>query len=484
MNIFVKTSLRFRIFISMILLVVLSFIVIALVTIEQYRKQSVQYHNERLFRKEEQIKAQIQYVFSQTTYPVETQYIPLIFKNDIYQIANIQNVNFDLYDLQGNLLKSSRAVLDEKFINTCISDTILEQLNSSIDKRVIEQKIIDDKGYQSSYSYVNDNQFKPIVILNIPNYENDSFNETSLKGSLFNLSIVYFILLIFTGLIAFLLSKYITKSLKTIEKKLAKTQLLQRNEKIILENPTTEINQLISAYNSMVDEIEKSKIELAKTERELAWREMAKQIAHEIKNPLTPMRLTIQSFERRFDPTATDAQKKLTEFSETLIQHIDTLSNIASAFSSFTTMPEENREHININNIIRRTIDIFNKNYIIFYPKISEIMAFVDKNQINRLITNLLKNAIQATENTPTPLIEVSTSVKDNEICISVKDNGIGIEKSLHEKIFEPKFTTKSTGSGLGLAMVKNIVQNYKGRIVLSSEEKQGTTFTIFFPMN
>lgn len=479
---FGKSSLQFRIFLSMILLVVLSFIVIALVTIEQYRKQSVQYHNERLFRKEEQIKAQIQYVFSQTTYPVETQYIPLIFKNEIYQIANIQNVNFNLYDLQGNLLKSSQAVLDEKFANTCISDTILEHLNSSLDKRFIKQQLIDNKGYQSSYSYVNDNQFKPIVILNIPNFENDSFNETSLKGSLLNLTIAYTILLILTGLIAFLISKYITKSLKTIEQKLTQTQLLQRNEKIILENPSTEISQLISAYNSMVDQIEESKIELAKTERERAWREMAKQIAHEIKNPLTPMRLTIQNFQRRFEPTALDARKKLNEFSETLIQHVDTLSNIASAFSSFTAMPEENREYLDINSIIKRTIDIFNKNYILFSSQTNEIIAFVDKNQINRLFINLLKNAVQATENIKKPLIEISTSITDSEICISVKDNGIGIEKSLQEKIFEPKFTTKSTGSGLGLAMVKNIVENYKGRIVLTSEKNQGAVFVIFLP--
>lgn len=480
---FGKNSLQFRIFLSMILLVVVSFVVIAIVTIRQYQKQSVQDHNDRLFRKEEQLKMQMQYVFSQTTYPVETQYIPLIFKDEIYQIANIQNVNFNLYDLQGNLLKTSRADLDEKFINSCLPDSILEALNSNIDKRFTEQKIVQNQDYLSLYTYVNDMQFKPIAILNIPYFENDVFNELLLKGSLFNLAIVYSILLIITVLIAFLLSKYITKSLQTIERKLKQTQLLQRNEKIILENPTTEIQQLISAYNAMVGEIENSKIQLARNEREQAWREMAKQVAHEIKNPLTPMRLTIQSFERKFNPTLPDAPKKLKEFSETLIQHIDTLSNIASAFSSFTTMPKEHCEHIDINGVIKRTIDIFNKKYIYFNTKNTEIIAFIDKNHLNRIITNLLKNAIQATQSVSNPKIEIYTWLEDKRIGISLKDNGLGIEKSLHEKIFEPQFTTKTTGSGLGLAMVKNIVQSYKGHIELLSEPTKGATFTIYLPL-
>lgn len=468
----------------MIFLVILSFVTIAWVTIRQYKRQSVQYHNERLLRKEEQIKAQIGYVFSRTTYPVETQYIPLIFKNEIYQIANIQNINFDFYDLQGNMLKSSRAVLDEKLLDTCLDDTILTQLNSVLDKRIIQQKIVENKEFLSSYTYITDNQFKPIAILHIPFFEHDSFNENSLKGFLYNLTIAYSILLLITILIAFLISKYITQSLKTIERKLIKTQLLKHNEKIILNNPSTEIYRLVSAYNSMVDEIEKSKMQLAKNEREMAWREMAKQVAHEIKNPLTPLKLTIQNFERKFDPLRDDAQTKIKEFSQTLIQHIDTLNDIASAFSSLTTMPEEYRQYQDINNIIKRTIDIFARRYILFNSQEKEIIAFVDKNQINRVITNLLKNAIHAVQSTSNPLIEVNTFIKVKQIVIQVKDNGVGIEKQLQDKIFEPQFTTKSMGTGLGLAMVKNIIQSYNGRIDIVSEVNKGTTFTISIPYN
>ena len=467
----------------MILFVVVAFAVIALVTTIQYRKQSVRYHKERLFRKEEQIKAQIQYTFLQTTFPVEAQYIPLIFKDEIYRISNVQNVNFNLYDLHGNLLKSSRAVLDERFAHTCIPDSILDALESAVNKRYIEHTTIDKKGYQSSYSYVNDNQFKPILILHIPNFENDSFNESSLRNSLYNLSLVYSVLLIIAVILAYFISTYITKSLKTIEKRLTQTQFLEHNEKIILENPSAEIGQLVSAYNSMIDEIEKNKQALAKSERERAWREMAKQIAHEIKNPLTPMRLSIQNFERKFDPNSLNAQDKLAEFSQTLIQQIDTLNNIASAFSTFTQMPEQEREYTDVVKIIQKTVDIFDKNYIVFRSEVKEIIAFVDKNQINRLVTNLLKNSLQATCSIEKPYIEVSIRVENKELILSVKDNGVGIAQELQEKIFEPKFTTKSTGSGLGLAMVKNIVQSYQGHIELISKLNQGATFIIHIPL-
>lgn len=157
------------------------------------------------------------------------------------------------------------------------------------------------------------------------------------------------------------MSRYITRSLRTIGERLDRIRINKRNEKIILKNPSEEIGNLVAAYNSMVEELEDSTAKLAKSEREQAWREMAKQIAHEIKNPLTPMRLTVQSFQRKFDPNSPDIQKKLQEFSETLIQQIDTMSNIASAFSNFANMPAQRMEKLNIVSVIKLTVDLFKK---------------------------------------------------------------------------------------------------------------------------
>ena len=229
----------------MTFLVLIAFASIAVVMIFQYQKQSVEYHDERLIDKEKQIKTQIQYVLSQTTYPVKTSYIPLIFREAIFNIANIQNVNFDLYDLNGNLLKSSRSVLDDSRDTLKISKEVLQTLSTNIDKRFAEHKELEGRGYQSSYSYINDLQFKPIAILNIPYFENDTFNERALKGSLYNISMVYFSLLVLALFLAYFISTYITKSLKTIEKRLERTRLLERNEKIILKSPSTEIGQLV-----------------------------------------------------------------------------------------------------------------------------------------------------------------------------------------------------------------------------------------------
>ena len=474
---FKKNSLRFQIFLSMTLLVLVSFALLAFVLVGQYRQQALEYHDERLIDKENQIKMQIQYVFSQTTFPVETPYIPLIFREDIYTIANIQNLNFALYDLDGILLKSSKASLSPDQDAFFIPPSVLQQLSSTLKKRIAEHHEVAGRGYQTSYSYITDLQFKPIAILSIPYFENDTFNERALEGSLYNLAIVYFSLLIVALIVAYFISKYITKSLKTIEQRLDKTRLLSRNEKITLKSAPAEISELVSAYNAMIDEIENSKALLAQSEREQAWREMAKQVAHEIKNPLTPMRLSVQSFQRKAN-RETQLSELTNEFCESLIQQIDILSNISTAFSALTNMPAKNDENFNFVPVIKRTLDIFNTDYIHFTYSESDITAVFDRDQLGRVVTNLVKNAMQATENTPMPRIEVSL-YKDNDcITLKVKDNGIGISETDRDKIFEPRFTTKTSGSGLGLAMVKNIILSYGGTISFTSEVGKGSEFT------
>ena len=232
----------------------------------------------------------------------------------------------------------------------------------------------------------------------------------------------------------------------------------------------------------MIDEIENSKTLLAQSEREQAWRDMAKQVAHEIKNPLTPMRLSVQSYQRKAlrEPQSTE---QTNEFCESLIQQIDILSNISTAFSALTNMPAKNDEELNFVAVIKRTLDIFNNHEIQFSTSHPQIIAVFDKDQLGRIITNLVKNAIQATENEPFPSIEVSITKTDNLITLKVKDNGIGIPQADKDKIFEPKFTTKTSGSGLGLAMVKNIVLSYGGKIYFTSQIQRGSEFTVELPI-
>ncbi len=466
----------------MILLVLIASVLIAGVTIYQYREQSRDYHQERLERKEEQVKQSIDYAIQSTTYPVSTENLGLIFKDEIYRIADVQNVNFNIYDLEGQLIKSSRPKFNNDSISKCLDPEVLNNLSESATKRFVDVNLAVGDKYQASYTYITDARFKPIGILNVPYFEDNSFNNMELREFLFRLGGVYLIMLIIAILLAYFVSKYITRSLQTISDKMNQTDLTKRNEKIFVKNPSEEIGKLIDSYNGMIDELEQSAAKLARGEREQAWREMAKQVAHEIKNPLTPMRLSVQSFERKFDPEAPDARKKIAEFSETLIQQIDTMSNIASAFSSFAEMPAQQNETLNVVTTVKLALDIFNENYIHFISEEEEIIAKLDRTQLIRVVTNLVKNAIQAVPDVESPRILVSVTSDSEFVKIAVADNGIGISDEVKEKVFEPKFTTKSSGMGLGLGMVKNIVETYKGSISLTSKEGKGSVFTVKFP--
>ena len=233
----------------------------------------------------------------------------------------------------------------------------------------------------------------------------------------------------------------------------------------------------------MIDELEESAVQLATSEREQAWREMAKQVAHEIKNPLTPMRLSVQSFQRKFNPDDENIHQKVSEYSNTLIQQIDTMSSIASAFSNFAKMPAQQSEELDVVHVVKLALDIFNEPYIKYDFDNEEIIANFDRTQLIRVVTNLVKNGIQAIpENSEDPMIEVKVYSEDDNVNISVEDNGTGITEENKPKVFEPKFTTKTSGMGLGLAMVKNIVETYNGTITFSSELGKGTIFTVSFP--
>ena len=336
-----RLSLRSRIFLYMILLVVVASILIAAVTLYQYNEQSKDYNAQRLERKERQILSSMDYVLEETTYERTTEKLGLIFKDKIYEIANNLNVDFNLYDLQGTLVKSSVPSIENDSISRCLSPEILNQLNFSVNKRFVEKNEVIGGDFQSSYILFSDYNAKPLGILHVPYFDDNSFNEEELKEFLVRLGYAYFFMILVAISFAYFVSRYITRSLKTISDKMNETRLEKRNKKIELEGASVEVSALVKSYNSMIDELEESAVQLATSEREQAWREMAKQVAHEIKNPLTPMRLTVQSFQRKFDPSDPSAHQKLDEYSKTLIQQIDTMSSIASAFSNFAQMPAQ-----------------------------------------------------------------------------------------------------------------------------------------------
>ncbi|MGJ8759983.1 GHKL domain-containing protein [Polaribacter sp. R2A056_3_33] len=467
----------------MILLVLLASVLILVVTIYQYDEQTKDYNIQRFERKEATTKEIIELELkNKTTYPVNTENLAKIFQERIFEISSINKLNISFYDLKGNLLKSSTANAFEKVDIKPLPINVLKELSQNSNHKILKTSVENGTGFQSSFSFIHDPKFKRIGIIELQFTQDNSEIEHELREFMLRLGVVYILMFLIAIAIAYFLSSYITRSIKSISDKMQQTRLNKRNEKIILDKASSEIEILVEAYNHMIDELGESAAKLAKSEREQAWREMAKQVAHEIKNPLTPMRLTVQSFERRFDPTDEKAKEKLKEFSQTLIQQIDVMSSIASAFSDFAKMPTQKKEQLDVISVVKFALDIFSERYIKYYPQEKELHANLDKTQLIRVITNLVKNAIQAVNVEENPLIEVKVFSEDINIKITVSDNGKGISDDLKDLIFEPKFTTKSSGMGLGLGMIRNIIEAYKGTISFTSKEGLGTVFTVVLP--
>ncbi|MFP5439198.1 MAG: sensor histidine kinase [Bacteroidia bacterium] len=483
-----RWSLRVRIFVSLIFITLVASFLIALVSIYQFKKEAKEYHQDRLERKENSIKEHINYILANNTYntyPLTTENLPLIFRDRIHELANIHGTEINIYDLDGHLLKSSKAAFSVDTINQDIPTPVLRIIRSTAEKRFVDLKTaVDNKKFRSSYSYIRDTKFKPLGILNLPYMEDDGYYEKEINNFITRFIQVYSFMLLISVVIAYFLSSYITHSIKAVSDRIKETRLNEVNEKIHMHDAPQEITLLVDAYNNLVDDLDESAALLAQKEREEAWREMAKQVAHEIKNPLTPMRLTVQSFQRKFDPADPNIREKLSEFSNTLIQQIDTMTSVASAFSSFASMPAQQNETLNVVEIVKLAVDIFNESYITFHADASTIITRMDRTQLIRIITNLVKNATQALdEYQPEPKVAVAVTHVADRVIITVTDNGKGISREDKKRIFEPKFTTKSSGMGLGLGIIKNIVENYHGTISFESTVGTGTVFTVSLPV-
>lgn len=194
------------------------------------------------------------------------------------------------------------------------------------------------------------------------------------------------------------------------------------------------------------------------------------------------MRLTIQSFQQHFDPAEVDYKQKLDEFCHSLIEQIDTMTAVASAFSNFAKMPVGKSESLNAVAVVKSALDIFTEDYITFKASRNDITLHFDKTQLIRITTNLIKNAIHACEYVENPKVEVEVSQTKKYVILTVSDNGKGIKSENKSKVFEPKFTTKSSGMGLGLPIVKKIIETYKGHISFETKEGVATKFTVTLP--
>ncbi len=468
----------------MLAMILVSFIATFLVSMYDHYEQNDLYNEQRFFRKEESIKASMEYFLNQNGGYMHGDSLVEHFSDKICELSDVHDVFIALFDLRGRYLLSSNFVeMDSLSIPEHVNYSILKQLSTGNSRAVIDKDFSSDQ-YALAYWYFYDASGKPILVTNVV-YEKSYDKISELKIFLKEISQLYILLFILAAVVAYLLSRYITKSLQTITKRIRNVQLGKHNEPIVWQG-TDEIGSLVMEYNRMLGELESSAEKLAQTERESAWREMAQQVAHEIKNPLTPMKLRMQQLVKSWEDGDKTFDSRIKTFSHSMIEQIDALSRIANEFSHFAKMPKPILAPINIIKLAESVVELYKEKEgidISFrHLLVKNEILMLDKDQTIRILNNLITNAIQAIPPEKKGKIDVAMRGVQQGLMLRISDNGTGISEEQRSKIFIPSFTTKSTGTGLGLVMVKNIVIQSGGRVFFWSKKDKGASFYLIFP--
>lgn len=432
-----------------------------------------------LQKKAESLMSALDYAVSHTS--VETNDLPKILSNDIFEIADINNQDIIIYDLNGKFLLSNKDInlIQQKKINLGIVNMVLKN-DKRLDIQHYDTKT--EANVTSSYMILKNNMLEPIAIVYFPYYHNEGAYSVMFNKYLNYIILVNLFIVAFAIWLSWIISNNLTNAITKFSEMLNRVNLLEDDPQPIRYYQNDELNQLVKAYNKLILQIKEQKERLSFKEKEEAWREMAKQVAHEVKNPLTPMKLTIQNFERKFDPTDPHIQEKVKSLSKTIVDQIDLVATVANAFSQFAQLPQKHNEVFDINQEIKKNLNIFSDEKVYFHTNKESILVEMDKIYLSRIITNLVANASQAKDDHRENIINVDVEQRQKRIFITVQDRGKGIPEDMYDRIFEPNFTSKSSGTGLGLTMVRKMVEDYKGVITVNSEVGKGSTFTISLP--
>ncbi|WP_332021203.1 sensor histidine kinase [Kaistella sp.] len=474
-------SLRNKVFWGFLLICLLSIASSSTLSYFILRNNAVAQSRTDLQKKSEALMSALDYSVSHTQ--VETNDLPKILANDIFEIADINNQDIIIYDLSGKFLISNKDInlIAQKEIPLEVINRVLKS-DTRIDFQTYDKKI--GANVSSSYMILKNNMLEPIGIVFFPFYHNDGAYFSIFNKYVNYIIIVNLFIIAISVWLSWIISNNLTRAVTKFSDKINQITLFEDDPKPIKYYHNDELNQLVKAYNKMILQIQEQKQRLSFKEKEEAWREMAKQVAHEVKNPLTPMKLTIQNFERKFDPGDPDIRDKVKHLSRTLVDQIDLVATVASAFSQFAQLPEKNNEIFDLNKEIKNIINVFSDEKIYFHSNRDIIMVEMDKIYLSRIITNLVANARQAKHDDRDNIINLDVEQRQKRVIITVDDNGTGIPEDLYDRIFEPNFTSKTSGTGLGLTMVRKMVEDYKGQISVKSEVGKGSTFTISLPTN
>lgn len=483
-------NFRTKLIASMLLVLSLTFFIVGVVivslSINQYNKN----HKDEVITKLNQINISLSEKYSQLdSITVVWQEDKINYlDNHLRKLAEILGADVNLYSENGNIIATSRPeIFTLQLVGEQINPIAFYEINKNSVAQFAHKENISKMTYSSVYTqFMNDNN-ELLAIINMPYFSNPGEFKKEITNLIITIINIFVVIFVVAIVFSVLISEQIISPLYILQRKFQELEVGKKYEKIYYSRKD-EIGELVGEYNKMVEKLDESIALLSKSERESAWRDMAKQIAHEIKNPLTPMKLSIQLLLRSWDNQDEDFDFRLRGVCNTLIQQIETLKRIAEEFSDFAKMPKPQEQVINITDKIEQMSKFYenteNVDVISKLNDFKDIFIIADDKQISRAFINLIKNAIQAIPDGVRGKIILDLDVYGDKVKIKVIDNGSGIPEEIHDKLFLPSFTTKSSGMGIGLAMVKNIINNAKGKISFKSVSGKGTTFILEFPLH
>ncbi|WP_216629355.1 sensor histidine kinase [Taibaiella lutea] len=407
------------------------------------------------------------------------------FSYSMNQLAQEQGADVNIYNINGRLIASSQLDLYKKgLLSRYMDRSVLLSMEQHNSNELLRTENIGKLHYQSIYAPLRDKNNQVVAYINIPYYASGKDFENEISNVIITLINVYTLVFFLSGLCAIFISNSIVRSFRLLIDQFRNIRL--RHNEYIQWPYRDEIALLVNEYNSMMRKVETMATRLARTEREAAWRDIARQVAHEIKNPLTPMKLNIQYLQQAISANRPDIDKLAAKVAGVLIEQIENLNIIASEFSNFAKMPDAFAENISLHEALQTLVDLFQKNNDNIRLELTStdksLMVYIDKSYFIRIFTNLLQNAIQSIDEDKQGYIKVSYEQNDGNIVIIIEDNGGGIPKELQDKLFQPYFTTKSSGTGLGLPMTKNLIENSDGAIWFITKEDEGSQFFVRLP--
>ncbi len=478
-------SLRNRLHFALVGLLLVTMVVVGIVQVINVIEINLKKNVDNLRERASSIVVEVQHKYSLLQDMREVSAGEL--EDFLVKLSNIFFTDINVYDKKGMLISSSRPqIFEEGLLSERMNVSGYQKLIVEKNSIFIHNEKIGSMEFSSAYLPFYNERDQLLGFVNLPYFAKQDEARKEISSFLVTFLNIYILIILFGILVTALISNYITAPLAMLGGKISQLQLGGVNEKISWKQ-NDEIGQLVSQYNRMIDALSHSAEMLAKSERESAWREMARQVAHEIKNPLTPMKLSTQYLERAWNEKAPDWDQRLSRFTKTMVEQIDALSIIASDFSDFAKMPTVVLARINLEEVIRFVLSMYRDTNLIKYELQTDCLEPIilgDRSQLIRVFTNLVNNAVQAISHPEQGVVRIGIALEGPEIIVSVSDNGCGISADRRKKIFQPDFTTKTSGMGLGLAIVKGIVEGMNGEITFISEVNKGTNFIIKFPAN